>query len=180
MLIKIGLVIGTCCIGALLYLGYLGAWRQVRIMEREEGPFLFVYEEVQGTNQQRIAAATLELQAQLRSLGIPAEGPFDVFQPANTRLPNEIGFVTTERDSARLTSLKGPSQKVIPRQRYLATEFPLRNRLSFIVGYFKVDPAFARYRKQHSYESALAIARNDGKTITYLQPAIPVDRKAAL
>jgi hypothetical protein len=180
MVIKIGLVFGICCIGVLLYLAYLGAWRQVRIVEREDGPFLFVYEEVQGTNQQRIGAVTLELQGRLRSVGVPAEGPFDVFQPPGTQLPNEIGFVIPEREGAKLTSLKELSRRVIPRQRYMVTEFPLRNRLSFFVGYFKVDPAFAEYRKQHSYDSALAIARNNGKTITYLQPAIPIDRKAAL
>lgn len=180
MFFKVCLVLGTCCLGILSYLTYLGAWRQVRIVEREEGPFLFVYEEVQGTDQQRIGAATLQLQARLRSAGVAAEGPFDIFQPAGAGLPNEIGFVISEREGEKLVSLKGLLQRKIPRQRYMATEFPLRNRLSFIVGYIKVDPALALYRQQHSYDSALAIARNDGKTITYLQPAIPDNRPASL
>jgi hypothetical protein len=72
-----------------------------------------------------------------------AEGSFDIFQPASTKLPKEIGFVIPERESAILTSLKGLSQRIIPLQRYMATEIQLRDRLSFIVGHLKVDPAFA-------------------------------------
>ena len=62
--------------------------------------------------------------------------------------------------------------RMIGRQRYMKTTFPFKNRLSFVIGYFKVDPAFASYRAAHGYRPSLAIARNDGDEITYLQPVL--------
>jgi hypothetical protein len=173
MLLRVGVGLVFCWAIALLYLTYMGAWRSVTIAEREEGPFLFVYREVQGTDQRQVGTVTTDLRGQLDAAGVSGIRPFDVFQPTTTKLPNEIGFIVPEDEIAKLGSMKDATQRIIPRQRYMATEFPFRNRLSFIVGYFKVDPALAKYRKQRSYGTTLAISRNDGEIITYLQPVVP-------
>jgi hypothetical protein len=170
MLVKAGIVFVILCAVLVVYLMYLGALRSVQIVEREEGPFLFIYREVPGTDQRRIGKATTELHADLESAGVRTMRPFDLFQPQDSKLPNQIGFVIPESDSAKLVSLKGAIQRTIPRQRYMATDFPFRNRLSFIVGYIKVNPALAKYRSEKSYGPTYAIARNDGELITYLQP----------
>jgi hypothetical protein len=98
---------------------------------------------------------TTDLRGQLDAAGVSGIRPFDVFQPTTTKLPNEIGFIVPEDEIAKLGSMKDATQRIIPRQRYMATEFPFRNRLSFIVGYCKVDPALAKYRKQRSYGTDL-------------------------
>jgi hypothetical protein len=170
MLVKAGIVFAILCAVLFVYLVYMGALRSVRIVEREEGPFLFIYREVQGTGQGQIGKVTTELHADLESAGVTTMRPFDLFQPPDSELPNQIGFVIPESDSAKLVSLKGATQRTIPRQLYMATDFPFRNRLSFVVGYVKVNPALAEYRVEKSYRSAYAIARNDGNLITYLQP----------
>jgi hypothetical protein len=170
MLVKVGIVFAILCAVLFVYMVYIGALRRVRIVEREEGPFLFVYREVQGTDQVQIGRTTTELRADLESAGITTMSPFDLFQTPDSKLPNEIGFVISQSDDAKHVPLKSVIRKTIPRQRYIATDFPFRNRLSFIVGYVKVNPALAKYRAQKSYRPAYAIARNDGDLITYLQP----------
>jgi hypothetical protein len=180
MITKLVIELGVGAIAILAFLTYMGAWREawreVKITECEEGPFFFVYREVKGTNQREIGIVTTELQGKLTSVGVTGMSPFDIFHPPTDRLPNEIGFVVPEVELTKLSRIQGFSHKTIPRQRFMTTQFPFRNRLSFMVGYMKVDPALKAYREQKSYGPALAIARNDGDMITYLQPTLQQSR----
>lgn len=47
----------------------------------------------------------------------------------------------------------------------MKTTFPFQNRLSFVIGYFKVDPAFAKHRAAHGYAFP-AIPLDDPNEIT--------------
>src|SRR5581483_134685 len=145
----------------------------VKIVEREEGPFLFVYRTVPGIDQRKIGAVTSELYNVLTRAGIQDVRPLDVFHPSAENVPNEIGFEVPVAQATKLASAEGYYQNTIPRRRYMTTTFPFRNRLSFMVAYVKVDPALNSYRQRKAYRSAWAMARNDGETITYFQPAVP-------
>jgi hypothetical protein len=154
-------------------LAYHGAFRSVVITESDEGPFLFVYREMRGVDMAEIGRITDDLNMQLASAGVSDMRPFDLFQPEDSASANEVGFVVAESDAARVGQMgAGVMVKTIPRQRYMLTTFPFKSRLSFVVGFFKVDPALRAYREQKGYRAALAISRNDGDTITYLQPVI--------
>lgn len=52
----------------------------------------------------------------------------------------------------------------------MMAEFPWRNPFSFVVGYFKVDPALARHREAHGCKKTEAWSLNDGHVIVYMQP----------
>ena len=152
---------------------YLGGFRDTIVSETHDGPFYFAYRELAGNNILGVGPITTALNDELNSVGITDKRPFDVFQPSGSRAPNEIGFVISEKDMERLPGKTGSMKfRVIPAQRYMKTTFPFKNRLSFVVGYFKVDPALASYRAAHGYGPSLAIARNDGDQITYLQPVL--------
>src|ERR1700735_1910895 len=105
MLVKAGIVFAILCAVLFVYMVYIGALRRVQIVEREEGPFLFVDREVQGKDQGQIGRTTKELSAALESAGITTMSPFDLFQPPDSKLPNEIGFVIPQSDDAKLVSL---------------------------------------------------------------------------
>ena len=171
-MIKIVLIVlGVLFIGLGGLLAYLGAFRSVTISESEEGPFYFVYREMKGNDPRMVGEITTSLDAELRSAGVAESRPFDIFQPSEANLPNEIGFVVSESDFARVEAERHAALKrVIARQKYMRTTFPFRNRLSFLVGFVKVDPALKAHRSTKGYAAAPAIARNDGDTITYLQP----------
>jgi len=163
-----GIIVALLVGGAI----YMGAFRTIVIQESEEGPFTFVYQETRSTDMRETGRVTTELHNYLNEAGA-AGLPFDLFQPADSGKPNEVGFAVSEADLARLQERnKSFAVRVIPRQLYMKTVFPFRNRLSFVAGYLKVDPALTAYRRAHGFASTYAIARNDGATITYLQPVV--------
>jgi len=174
LILKIALLSVAVLVSGLVGLGaYLGGFRGVTVSETEEGPFYFAYRELRGNDLSGVGTITTAINNELNSAGIADKRPFDVFQQAGSGAPNEIGFVISERDMQRLQGNNGSIKlRTIARQRYMKTTFPFKSRLSFVIGYFKVDPAFASYRAAHGYQPSLAIARNDGEEITYLQPVL--------
>jgi hypothetical protein len=157
--------------GLIGFCAYLGGFRSATVTEVEEGPFYFAYRELQGNSLSGVGTITTSINDELNSLGIVAKRPFDIFQPSGSGMPNEIGFVISKVDMDRLQEKTGSLKlRTIEKQRYMKTTFPFKNRLSFMIGYLKVDPAFASYRTARGYKPSLAIARNDGDEITYLQP----------
>ena len=154
--------------------GYLGVFSRIEIEEREVGPYSLVYREMRGTDLQQVGAITTGLELLLERNGVTAR-PFDVFYPKDAQ-PNEIGFALTTRvgdeTRARLAATDGVRLREVPRQRALVARFPWRSRLSFLVGYLKVDPALRAYRQKAGYKDAPAYALNEGTTIAYMQPVL--------
>ncbi|HSS18881.1 MAG TPA: hypothetical protein VLL54_02295 [Pyrinomonadaceae bacterium] len=157
--------------GLLGFAAYLGAFQSITVAEAEEGPFHFVYRELSGNDMGKLGEITTALNNEIRSAGITEMKPFDVFQPPGIGVPNEVGFIISEADVVRLRPAeRSIKSRIISRQKYMTTTFPFKNRLSFVVGYMKIDPVLAKYRADHGYASAPGITRNNGETITYLQP----------
>ena len=152
---------------------FLGGFRPIRITEAEDGPFLFVYRSANDTKPSTVAAITTELHQTLQRAGLRDQArPFDIFQRPESGQANEIGFVLPSGSPTQALEQDGVQVKTIARTRYMVVRFPFRNRLSFVVGFLKVDPALREYRAKKNYSDAPAIARNDGAEITYLQPVI--------
>ena len=149
---------------------YMGAFHRVAITEEDRGPFMLVYRQMAAGRMSDAGAITTDLDTLLESHGFGARKPLDVFFPDGR---GEIGFAVDGVSGDQLSALSADASiKVIGAQRYLVALFPWRNRLSFMVGYMKVDPALARYRDAHGYKKVEAIALNDGDTIVYMQPVV--------
>jgi len=159
-------------LAALLLLGaaWMGAFHRVEVAERDCGPFTFVYLPIAAGEMGQVGAITTRIDAALEAAGVRARKPLDVFYPDGT---GEIGFAVEGTTPAQLAALPDKTaDRTIPAQRCMAVEFPWRNRLSFMVGYVKVDPALAAWRAAHGYRKVEAMALNDGGTILYLQPIV--------
>src|SRR6185295_2211048 len=118
---------------------YMGAFRSVDIAEQSKGPFTLVYRDLPAGDMSKVGVITTELDALLQKNGVTNRKPLDVFYPDGH---GEIGFAVDGASSQQLSAL-APDVKVeeIPARRCMVTEFPWRNRASFLVGYVKVDPA---------------------------------------
>ena len=160
---------------AMLAAVYLGAFARIRIEERVVGPYSLIYREMRGADLGQVGAITTELDSLLQKNGVIERRPFDVFYPQNGQ-PSEIGFVlTTEvaaQTLARIASTANVKVREIPKQRALVARFPWKSRLSFLLGYEKIDPALRAYRQKAGYKDAPAYALNEGRTIAYMQPVL--------
>jgi hypothetical protein len=149
---------------------YMGAFRRVDIAEQDKGPFTFVYRDMAAGDMSKVGEITTALNAELESQGFVNRKPLDIFYPDGR---GEIGFEIEGVSPDRISALSTDSKlKEVPVQRCMVSEFPWRNRMSFLVGYFKVDPALAKYREQHGYRKAEAMALNNGSVIVYMQPIV--------
>jgi len=147
---------------------YMGAFSSVVIEEREEGPFTFVYREMNGNDMKQVAEITVALNTLLGERGIARRKPLDIFFPDGRA---EIGFAIEGALPGQITGLSDQAKvREIPAQRCMVARFPWRNTLSFIVGYLKVDPALTNYRTEHGYSRVEAYSLDDGDTIVYMQP----------
>jgi hypothetical protein len=149
---------------------YMGAFARIDIAEKESGPFTLVYRDMAAGEMNKVGAITTELNALLEASGVTQRKPLDVFFPDGR---GEIGFAVEGVPPEILTALAGKARvRQIPAQQCMIVEFPWRNPMSFMVGYFKVDPALADYRGAHHYRKVEALALNNGAVITYMQPVV--------
>lgn len=149
---------------------WMGGMQPVSIIERTDGPFLFVYREMSNLDPTKIGDITSELDHLLAGAGVTQRRPLDVFFPDEHV---EIGFSVAGVTRAKLDALAGqPKVREIAKQGYMLTRFPYRNRLSYVLGFLKVDPALSSYREAHGYRKVEAMAVNDSSWITFMQPVV--------
>lgn len=158
----------------IVFLTYMGVFHTITIVEKSMGPYYFIYKEMRGNDMSEIGTITTELHSFLTSKEFEAIKPFDIFYPENSGANNEIGFIINGIDSSRLEIGNDIRFKRIPEQTYMTTEFPFRNRLSFLVGFIKIDPALRQYRETRAYRQTPAMTINEEEKIIYLQSIIPM------
>jgi hypothetical protein len=153
-------------------LAWLGAFAPVQVDEQDMGPYLFVYVQDPTVDFGRIGELTEALGARLQTAGVTNRKPAQVFYPAGRGIPNQIGFVV---DRAVGNEVLGAETffRPIGVQRCAVARFPYRNPASFIVGYFRVDPALRKHRQAKKYAEGSVMVILEGDTIVYVQPAAP-------
>ena len=164
------LIIITIALVALAAAMYMGAFSRVDIAEQVRGPFTLVYRDMAAGDLNKVGEITTALDSVLGSAGLEHRKPLDVYFPDGR---GEIGFAVEAASPEQLTALGDQAKvKEIPAQQFMVTEFPWRNPMSFMVGFYKVDPALADYRLAHGYRKVEALALNDGDVIVYMQPIV--------
>ena len=168
---KIFLLIVLAVVALLLIFAiYMGAFRTITITEQDKGPFTLVYREIAAGELNKVGSITTALDTLLQQAAITSRQPLGVYYPDGT---GEIGFAVEHATPAQLATLAAQATvRIIPAQRCMVTEFPWRNRGSFLVGFVKVDPALSAWREAHGYKKVEALAMNDGRTIVYMQPIV--------
>lgn len=168
------IIVSAIIIGFTVFLTYMGTFQTIAISEKPLGPYYFIYKEMSGSDMGEIGTITTEIHQFLAYKEIEGAKPFDVFYPEGSGSKTEIGFIINSQDTIRLGDRRGFQFKMIPEQTYMVTEFPFRNRLSFMIGYFKINPALKKYHEAHGYRQTAAMTINAGSTIIYLQPVVPI------
>lgn len=153
-------------------LGWMGALGSVEVAERDMGPYQFVYVQEPSTDSAKIGELTEALGERLEAAGVTQRKPAQEYFPAGRGIQNQIGFMI-EQDVSREALDAETFLRPIAVQRYMVVEFPFRNSLSFVVGYFRVDTALRKYKAQKKYAKSSALVILDGDRILYLEPIVP-------
>ena len=167
---KILLVIaGALLVAVAGLLGWLGAFAKVEIREQELGPYAFVYVQETTADLAKVRQLTQELGARLDASGFTERQPAQVYYPTGRGIQNQVGFIVDRTVPFELLGAE-TFFRPIPPQRYMTARFPFRNPLSYVVGQFRVEPAFAQYRQERKYAESSALVIHEGDHILYLQP----------
>ncbi|MFC1770539.1 GyrI-like domain-containing protein [Candidatus Margulisiibacteriota bacterium] len=154
-----GLIILSLIILIISFLAYMGMFSNIKITEKETGPYLIAYESFVGPYAQSgkvfdkvYKALKSENIETLRGCGIYYDNPADV--PAE-KLRSDCGVIIEEKDLAAFEKVKSKYKtKTIQKATRLVAEFPKKNMLSYMFGPMKVYPAFNKYCKAKGYNES--------------------------
>ena len=163
------IVLGGLLVAVAGLLGWLGALTGVQVSEQDLGPYPFVYVQDTTTDLKEVWQLTDALGERLDAAGFTQRQPAQVYYPTGRGIQNQIGFIVDRTVPFELLGAEA-FFRPIPVQRYMVVRFPFRNALSYVVGGFRVEPAFAAYRKQKNYAETHALVIHEGGSILYLQP----------
>ena len=164
-------VVGALLAAIAAGLGWLGAFSSVDVVEREMGPYEFVYVAEASTDPARIGELTHALDERLEAAGVTGRKPAQEYYPPARGIPNQVGLIVDKLGGFMLGT--ETFYRAIPVQRYMVVTFPFRNPLSFAVGAMRVLPAFQAHRQQQKYAETSSMVILDGDRILYLEPIAP-------
>ena len=148
--IIIGSIIGLLTLVVVIFLALMGMFSSPKAVEKEMGPYFYVYEEFIGPYQNtgpvfdKVYKAMTD--AGIKStLGIGAylDNPSEV---PDEKLHSQCGAIYDIADSAKVEKLL-PTYKLgkIEKKTFVVVEFPIKGAMSYMIGPVKCYPVLAKY-----------------------------------
>jgi len=173
VLIVLGILIVIIAVAALSYLSYMGAFATVKIVEKEMGPFYFVYEPYKG-DYAKVGPVMDKVYNRLasefnikpiRGMGIYYSDP-KTTKPAD--LKSEVGFLLERSDALQAdVIMKKMKVRIMFPKKYITAEFPMKNKMSIIIGIMKAYPKLGEYMKANGYKPVPSIEIYEKDRIIY-------------
>jgi len=143
--------------------GYYGGFSKVVINTEDQGGEIFVYMDVTG-DYNNTGTYSNEVYYSLlddynietyKGCGIFLDNPKDV---EKDKLSSEVGCIVEFKDSTKIEQVKNKYKvKILPKGKYIVSEFSLKGTPSFIVGMMKVYPAIEEYCNKNKITTASPI-----------------------
>lgn len=154
MKIILGILIAivVICIGGY---AYYGGFQSIAFTFKEQGGEVLVYEEVIGDYKQSAEYTNKIYYKLLEEDGIETTKGFGLYldnpkEVETSELRSEIGCIIDNPDSTLIAKLSEKYKvKVFPKGNYAFTEFPMKGKLSFLIGIMKVYPALEKFCEEH-------------------------------
>ena len=158
----------------LIFLGYQGAFNAVEPNEKMTGPYYLVYQQYTG-DYSKMGPLMDKMHEDFvvhdRVIGSGIGIFYDDPQNVDTdKLRSDIGMVVKSSDFEKIGALSGAYlTQTLPQANRLLTSFPYKNKMSFVVGVFKVYPEMNKYLEKHNYAYDVArVEMYDEESIQYL------------
>lgn len=166
-------------VGAALGALYLGAFRPMRVVVVDAGPWILAGLERRGSYN-AVGSLIEEAQALAKAQGVTAPASYGLYYDDPRKVEEkdrryQVGLALEALDDASRARLKKAGLKVSrwPEQRCLSVEFPHRSKLSFSLGAIKAYVALGRALPAGSSVAGPALEIYGADVITYLMPIRP-------
>lgn len=138
--------------------GYIGIFTNIKIEEKEVGGYKVVGKEMRGSYS-KVGELMMDVDKQLKDIGINSTKGFGIYYDDPKTVPADscrsfVGNVLEEKDEGRMDelALKGFKIDSIPFKNSIVAYFPIKTRLSYMIGPMKVYPEFSKYINEKGYK----------------------------
>lgn len=138
--------------------GYFGGLKKIIVNIEEQGGETVVYQEIKGEYKQsgaimdKIYNSLLENDtiATCKGFGKYFDNPEKVDK---NQLRSQAGCIIEERDSQNIDRISDRFETmVIPRKKYITTDYPYKNKLSVLFSLIRVYPALKKYAEDNGFD----------------------------
>jgi len=113
---------------------------------------------------QSVGRITGEIDDMLGGIGVENTRPMAIYYPDDSA---QVGLAVEDVQLSLMLS-NGTATRTVPEYQHIAAAFPWKSPLSYIVGYYKVDPELQKYRMMNGYDEAEGMTLHEGDHILYL------------
>ena len=145
-------------IALLAYAAYSGCFVNIKITEKQIGPYFLVIEDHTG-DYSEASKVIGKIDSMLKLEGITTEKSFGIYRNKQTndtklKAKAQFGVILEPKDNDRVAELqkKGFIVFEMGLTNSIGAEMPFRNKLSLVVGGMKIYPAFEKYCKEKNYK----------------------------
>ena len=148
-------IVSLIAVFVLLY-AYYGGFKRLDIKITEQGGETVVYENITGDYRQSGVIADKIYYSLLNEHKIPTYKGYgkyfdDPKKVEKEKLRSEAGDIIEKDDLDKLLLIEGKYEiKVLPKQKYIITEFPYKGKISVLISIMKVYPALGKYAEQNN------------------------------
>lgn len=147
----------------LLLVGYIGLFTTIKIEEKTVGGYKLAGKEFVGPYS-KVGKLIMDVDKKLKDIGVISTKGFGIYYDDPKNVPADscrsfVGNVLEEKDQGRMDelALKGFKIDSIPFKNSIVAYFPIKTRLSYMIGPMKVYPEFSKYINEKGYKVTRSI-----------------------
>lgn len=151
------IVLSVVLLVLIITLIYYGAFKKVIVRVEIQGGETLVYQDVLGDYKQSSVISDKVYYSLIENMGITTYKGFGIYYDKPGSVPVEqmrskVGCILEDSDLDKIDSVKKVfSVEVANEKEYIVAEFPIKGKLSFILGIFKVYPEINRFTKANNF-----------------------------
>jgi len=155
------------------FLNHLGIFKKVEVIEKEVGPFEFIYKDYVG-DYSKSGPIFDEVYKTLIINNINTTKGLGLYYDNPQTTPKEkcrakVGVVLKEEDYQKFESIKDQyGRMTVEKTKAITTEFPYKNKMSFFIGVIKAYPTLMKYAQEKGYNTPVAIELYESDKIIYM------------
>lgn len=157
IILSVGGVLLIAVISIVIYLAYLGMFSTYDPVEKEMGPYTFVYEDFTGPYKET-GPIFQKVYDALKAEGIKTERGMGIYfddprKVAEDKLRSKCGSIIEDKDAEKFDKVKDKFKVLaVEKGSAVVVTFPIKSSMSYMLGPMKCYPILNKYVKEKGYK----------------------------